>query len=302
MACPSFPEQNGQVWNLLGKSPVISSTPGLLEEPTGRAEPRICAILAPKDGLEARPQTRKYLSRIGGHGESLRISAVIPVYNEEEVIDEFSSRLTSALEKIDPDYEAIFIVEGKDATREKLATMSKDNPRIKVHYIEERLGLGKAMKKGFGLVDDRAEYVLTMDADLNHQPEEIQNLMAATEKAEIVVGSRNADNGMVQELPLVKRIISATTNWTMRKIFHIPSNDVTSGFRIYSCKAVDALKEEIVAKNFEIQPELLIRARRKGLPIADVPITFLLRPRGTSKLSFVKSGIGYVMLIVRLGF
>ena len=235
--------------------------------------------------------------------ESLRISAVIPVYNEEEVIDEFSSRLTTALEKIDPDYEAIFIVEGKDATLHKLTMMSKENPKIKVHYSEERLGLGKAMKKGFGLVDGRAEYVLTMDADLNHQPEEIKNLMAATEKgAEIVVGSRNADNGMVQELPLVKRIISATTNWTMRKIFHLPSNDVTSGFRIYSCKAVDALKDEIVAKNFEIQPELLIRARRKGMPITDVPITFLPRPRGTSKLSFVKSGVGYVMLILRLGF
>ena len=234
--------------------------------------------------------------------ESLQISAVIPVYNEQEVIDEFSSRLTSALEKIDPDYEAIFIVEGKDMTLEKLTAMSKENPRIKVHYSQERLGLGKAMKKGFRLVDDRAKYVLTMDADLNHQPEEIQNLMAATEKADIVVGSRNADNGMVQELPMVKRIISASTNWTMRKIFHIPSNDVTSGFRIYSCKAVDALKDEIVAKNFEIQPELLIRARRKGMPITDVPITFLPRPRGTSKLSFVKSGIGYAMLVLRLGF
>ena len=232
----------------------------------------------------------------------MRISAVIPIYNEEEVIDEFSSRLTSALEKIDPNYEAIFIIEGKDATFDKLTAMSMKNPRIKVHYSEERLGLGKAMKKGFGLVNGRGEYVLTMDADLNHQPEEIQNLMAATKKADIVVGSRNANNGMVQELPLVKGIVSATTNWTMRKIFHIPSSDVTSGFRIYSCKVVNALKDEIVAKNFEVQPELLIRARRKGMVITDVPITFLPRPRGTSKLSFIKSGIGYAMLIVRLGF
>jgi dolichol-phosphate mannosyltransferase len=115
------------------------------------------------------------------------------------------------------------------------------------------------------------------------------------------VGSRNTDKGMVEELPLVKRMISASTNWTMRKIFHIPSNDVTSGFRVYTCKAVDALRDEIVAKNFEIQPELLIRARKKGMPITDVPITFLPRPRGTSKLSFVKSGIGYAMLIIRLG-
>ncbi len=233
--------------------------------------------------------------------QNLRISAVIPVYNEEEVIDEFSSRLVSALEKIDPDYEAVFIVEGTDATVQKLTTLSKENPRIKVHYSQERMGLGKAMKKGFGLIDENTEYVVTMDADLNHQPEEIQNLMAAAKAADIVVGSRNMNKGMVEQLPFVKRMISASTNWTMRKIFHIPSNDVTSGFRVYTCKAVDALRDEIVAKNFEIQPELLIRARKKGMPITDVPITFLPRPRGTSKLSFVKSGIGYAMLIIRLG-
>ncbi|HZY46420.1 MAG TPA: glycosyltransferase [Candidatus Bathyarchaeia archaeon] len=231
----------------------------------------------------------------------MRISAVIPVYNEAEVIDEFSSRLASALEKIDPHYEVIFVVEGTDATFDKLATLSRENRRIKVHYSKERLGLGKAMKTGFELVNDHTEYIVTMDADLNHQPEEIPKLLAATNNADIVVGSRNANNGMVQELPLVKRIISATTNWTMRKIFQIPSNDVTSGFRVYSSKAVDVLRDEIVAKNFEIQPELLIRARRKGMPITDVPITFLPRPRGTSKLSFVKSGIGYAMLIIRLG-
>jgi dolichol-phosphate mannosyltransferase len=231
----------------------------------------------------------------------LRISAVIPVYNEEEVIDEFSSRLISALQKIDPNYEAIFIVEGTDATLEKLTQLSKDNPRIRVHYSQERLGLGKAMKKGFELIQQNTEYVVTMDADLNHQPEEIQNLMAAAKGVDIVVGSRNTNNGMVEELPLVKRMISATTNWTMRKIFHIPSSDVTSGFRVYTCKAVETLRDQIIAKNFEIQPELLIRARKKGMPITDVPITFLRRPRGTSKLSFVKSGIGYAMLIIRLG-
>jgi len=234
-------------------------------------------------------------------GRDLRISAVIPVYNEAEVIDEFSSRLASALDKIDPDYEAIFVVEGTDATLEKLTALSKENPRIRVHYSQERLGLGKAMKKGFGLIDENTEYVVTMDADLNHQPEEIQNLMAAANNADIVVGSRNTNKGMVEELPLVKRMISATTNWTMRKIFHIPSNDVTSGFRVYTCRAVETLRDQIVAKNFEIQPELLIRARKKGMPITDVPITFLPRPRGTSKLSFVKSGIGYAMLIIRLG-
>src|SRR5215472_4030666 len=115
--------------------------------------------------MEKLATTRIYLAwKCPGWKRSLRISAVIPVYNEEEVIDEFSSRLTDALGKIDPDYEAIFVVEGDDATRDKLTIMSKENPRIKVHYSEERLGLGKAMKKGFGLIDEGTEYVVTMDA------------------------------------------------------------------------------------------------------------------------------------------
>src|SRR5437667_10047661 len=246
------------------------------------------------------PQTRRYLSRLCRETD-LRIRPEIADYNEEEIIDDSSARLISALEKIAPDYEAIVNVEGTDTTLEKLTALSKENSRIKVHYSQERLGLGKAMKKGFRLIDEDTEYVVTMDADLNHQPEEIQNLMAAAKSADIVVGSRNTNKGMVEELPTVKRMISATTNWTMRKIFHIPSNDVTSGFRIYTCKAVEMLRDQIVAKNFEIQPELLIRARKKGMQITDVPITFLPRPRGTSKLSFVKSGIGYAMLIIRLG-
>src|SRR5947199_7819103 len=115
--------------------------------------------------------------------------------------------------------------------------------------------------------------------------------MAAAKSEDIVVGSRNTNKGMVEELPLVKRMISATTNWTMRKIFHIPSNDVTSGVRIYTCRAVETLRDQIVAKNFEIQPELLIRSSKKGMPIIDVPTTFQKYPRATTKLSFVKSRI-----------
>src|SRR5437879_13193282 len=138
-----------------------------------------------------------------------------------------------------------------------MTARSKENPRIRVHYSKERLGLGKTMKKGFGLIDEDTKYVVTMDADLNHQPEEIKNLMVAAKSADIVVGSRNTNKGMVEELALVKRMISATTNWTMRKIFHIPSNDVTSGLRIYTCRAEETLREQIVQNNFEIKPELL---------------------------------------------
>jgi dolichol-phosphate mannosyltransferase len=231
----------------------------------------------------------------------LKISAVIPVYNEEELIEEFSSRLVPALGRLG-DYEVIFVLEGDDGTLSKLNQLSRANPRIKVDYHEKRLGLGKAFREGMFLIADDADFVLTMDADLNHQPEEIGQLLTAARTADVVVGTRMRNRGMVGELPFFKRMISGATNWLIRMTFRIPSRDVTSGFRIYSATTVRSIRGELTSKNFEIAAELLIRARKKGFTMTDVPITFTPRPRGTSKLSFVQSGIGYARLLVKVGF
>ncbi len=231
----------------------------------------------------------------------MKISAVIPVYNEEELIDEFSSRLVDSLGKIG-DYEVIFVVEGDDGTLSKVKQLSEQNSSVKVDYHEKRLGLGKAFREGMFLIAADADFVLTMDADLNHHPEEIEGLLMAAENADVVVGSRSRNRGMVGELPFFKRMVSGGTNWMIRKAFRIPSSDVTSGFRIYSAAGVRSIRGELTSKNFEIAAELLIRARKKGLRIVEVPITFTPRPRGESKLSFLRSGIGYARLLVRLGF
>jgi len=223
------------------------------------------------------------------------------LYNEEEVIDEFSERLLRSLRQLPIEYEVNFVVEGTDGTLEKVKTLAKTDPRIKVNYNEKRLGLGKATKKGLGLVDQGSDLVLTMDSDLNHDPEEIINLLEASKNADIVIGCRSKSRGLVKELPWFKRMISASTNWILRNAFRMTSSDITSGYRIYSTKAVESIRDDLVSKNFEVTAELLIRAKKKGFSITEVPITFTRRPRGTSKLSFVRSGIGYVILLFRLG-
>ncbi|HZY93444.1 MAG TPA: glycosyltransferase [Candidatus Bathyarchaeia archaeon] len=230
----------------------------------------------------------------------MKISAVIPVYNEAEVIDEFSTRLISSLDEMKCDYEVIFIVEGTDETRQKLLNISSMNPRVKVEYSRRRLGLGKALKRGLQLVDSTADYVLTMDADLNHQPEELMLLVEASKEADIVVGCRSRNRGLVTELPFFKRLISGSTNWILRKVFSVPSSDVTSGYRLYSARTIEIVRDDLKGRNFEITAEILIRAKQKGSSIVEVPITFTRRPRGTSKLSFLRSGLGYVILLIRL--
>jgi glycosyltransferase involved in cell wall biosynthesis len=250
------------------------------------------------DEMSMEDSTKEYYEK---QADSMMISAVIPVFNEQEVIDEFSTRLIESLEHTVPDYEIIFVVEGNDATEEKLSLLAKVNPRVKVHYSPKRLGLGPATKKGLELIDPRTDYVLIMDADLNHHPEEIDRLLKVSSKADIVVGCRSRDHGLVNELPFFKRVVSGSTNWILRKAFGIPCSDVTSGFRLYSAKTIERIRDRLVSKNFEITAELLIRAKKEGYSIAEVPITFTRRPRGVSKLSFIKSGIGYGILLLRLG-
>jgi dolichol-phosphate mannosyltransferase len=231
----------------------------------------------------------------------MKISAVIMLYNEEEVVDEFSERLLKSLRQLPLDYEVNFVVEGTDGTLEKVKSLAKMDPRVRFDYNEKRLGLGKATKKGLGLVDPRSNLVLTMDSDLNHDPEEIVNLLEASKGADIVIGCRSRSRGLVKELPWFKRMVSASTNWLLRNVFRMSSSDITSGFRIYSTKAIESIRDDLVSKNFEVTAELLIRAKKKGFSITEVPITFTRRPRGISKLSFVRSGIGYVILLFRLG-
>jgi dolichol-phosphate mannosyltransferase len=228
------------------------------------------------------------------------ISAVIPVYNEQEVIDEFSTRLVDSLERMVPNYEIIFVVEGNDATELKLSLLSKSNPRVKVHYSPKRMGLGPATKKGLELIDPHTDHVLIMDADLNHHPEEIGRFLKNSSEADVVVGCRSREHGLVNELPFFKRVVSGGTNWILRKAFGIPCSDVTSGFRLYSAKTIESIRDRLVSKNFEITAELLIRAKKEGYSMTEVPITFTRRPRGVSKLSFIKSGIGYGILLLRL--
>jgi len=225
---------------------------------------------------------------------------VVLLYNETEVIDEFSERLLKALRALPMDYEVIFVVEGNDGTIDKVILLSKTDPKIRVDYSDERLGFGKATKKGFELVDHTSNLVLTMDSDLNHDPDEIVKLLDASKKADIVVGCRSRSMGLVRELPWFKRMVSAMTNSIIRSVFRMPSSDITSGFRIYSVKSIETIREELVSKNFEVQAELLIRAKKKGFSITEVPITFTRRPRGKSKLSFAKSGFGYLVLMYRL--
>src|SRR5260370_36848753 len=115
------------------------------------------------------------------------------------------------------DYELICEEQGNGATEQKLASLSKTNPRVKVTHSPKRLGLGPATKKGLELIDPHTDYVLIMDADLNHHPEEIGRFLKNSSQADVGVGCRSRKHGLVNELPFFKLMVSGSTNWILRR-------------------------------------------------------------------------------------
>lgn len=152
------------------------------------------------------------------------ISTVIAVFNEENNIIPLTKRLIKVLEK-EGNFEIIYIISGEDNTLENIKTI-KDN-RIKISYSKKPKGLGKDFKTGFSIISKNANYVLTMDADLNHQPEEIPRFLKKIEENDIVIGSRHVLGGKRENIPLWKIIISDFTNIFFTILSGVKTKDKT---------------------------------------------------------------------------
>jgi dolichol-phosphate mannosyltransferase len=230
-----------------------------------------------------------------------RIAAVIAAYDEEETIEELTRRLHRALSALGFAWEIVFVVEGRDRTREILARLAAelagDTGDLRILYQEKPSGLGNAFKRGFAAVSPEADLVLTMDADLNHQPEEIARLVAALERtgSDIVVGSRFLKTSRVEGTPLWKRFLSGTMNSLMHWLYGLSVLDKTSGFRVYRAAALRQI--DFTNPAFAFLPEMLIRAHWAGLRIVEEPIRFVFRAEGKSKLRILPTTLSYLSLL-----
>jgi len=191
-------------------------------------------------------------------------------------------------------------VEGTDGTREILDGLAGAIPAIRVLYGDAPRGLGNALRRGLAAIGPESDLIVTMDADLNHQPEEIPRLIEALQarQADILVGSRFIPGARVEGTPLWKLFLSGTLNVIMRIVFGLKVKDKTSGFRIYRTGALRSI--EWVNDNFAALPEILIRARRAGLRVEEAPIHFIYRREGASKMRFWTTVFSYLTLL-RMG-
>ncbi|MEO8054193.1 MAG: glycosyltransferase [Acidobacteriota bacterium] len=227
----------------------------------------------------------------------MKLSVVIAAYNERENVVPLTERLVRTLDGLGADWELLYVVEGTDGTREVLDAIAGGNRRVKVLYREKPAGLGAAFRRGFAAVRADADFVVTMDADLNHQPEEIPALLAAREAAgaDIVVGSRFVHGSSVSGIPLWKEALSASMNATMRVLWGLKTRDKTSGFRVYRTEALRSLSFR--NDNFAFLPEMLIDANHRGFSIVEAPIRFTVRVHGVSKMHIARTSRSYLSLL-----
>lgn len=228
------------------------------------------------------------------------ISVVIAAYDERENLEVLLPRLCEALPAAGEEREMVFVLAGSDGSRELVESLcaALGVERLRVIHEPEPSGLGRAFRAGFRAVSPDADVVVTMDADLNHRPEELPRLVRALRErqADIVVGSRLATGGRVEGTPRWKRLLSRSVNAVMARLYGLAVRDKTSGYRVYRAEALRRLRFD--NPDFAFLPEILIDAARQGMKIAEEPIHFVHRVRGRSKMGIVRTSLSYVGLFL----
>ena len=164
--------------------------------------------------------------------------------------------------------------------------VASDN-RIYVLHRTEKAGLGAAYLAGFAWGTERGyELLVEMDADGSHRPEDLPALLKAAETADLAIGSRWVKGGSVVNWPLSRKLISRTGNTYANIMLRSGINDMTAGFRAYKTSFLNSMDlAGVAARGYGFQVEMAWRSQRAGAKIVEVPITFVERIHGESKMS-----------------
>ena len=209
---------------------------------------------------------------------------VVPTYNEKQNIE----RLISTLLEAGPDVSVLVVDDNSpDGTAECVDAIASNNPRVRLIRRPGKMGLGSAYITGFKYaLEHDAETVIQMDADFSHDPRYIEDFREAIEGNDLVVGSRYVKGVNVVNWPIDRLLLSYFANFYTRVITGLPIHDATSGFKCFRREVLESIDlDEIISDGYCFQIEMTFRAWRKGFRIAEIPIVFVERHSGTSKMS-----------------
>ncbi len=218
------------------------------------------------------------------------VLVLIPTYNESENIIELLTRLNAARVQLSKEFAVDFLIID-DSSPDKTAQIAKSLKVDGLSFLirDKKIGLGPAYLAGFkqGLVGSY-EYFVEMDADLSHQPEQLNNLLYSANEKSLVIGTRWMPGGSVVNWPTHRKLISRAGTWYASFVLKLPYQDLTSGFRVLPRQLLEKINfNEIETRGYGFQIEMALKAIESGFAIKQVPITFVEREKGHSKMSFL---------------
>ncbi|HID37970.1 MAG TPA: polyprenol monophosphomannose synthase [Calditrichaeota bacterium] len=209
---------------------------------------------------------------------------IIPTYNESENIE----RIIDEVLNHEPDIHILVVDDNSpDGTARLVKALKKRHPAIHLLEREKKDGLGQAYLAGFKFaLQNGYEYIFEMDADFSHDPKEIPNFLKAIDEVDIVLGSRYIRGVNVVNWPLQRLLLSYFANMYTRFVTGMPVMDATGGYKCIRREVLENIDlDRIHSSGYAFQIELTYKAWRKGFRIKEIPIIFVDRVYGQSKLS-----------------
>lgn len=213
-----------------------------------------------------------------------RILVIIPTFNERLTLPSIVERVRSSV----PEAEILVADDNSpDGTGAMADEMAAADPQIHVMHRLGKEGLGAAYLAGFAwALEHGYDVVVEMDADGSHQPEQLSTLLAALRTADLVLGSRWVSGGGVENWPKYREVLSRGGNWYTRAMLGVPIHDATGGYRAFRAQTLRKLDlHEVASQGYCFQVDLAWRAMQRGLTVREVPIQFVERTAGVSKMS-----------------
>ncbi len=213
-----------------------------------------------------------------------RVVMVIPTYNEATNLEWVVARLRAAEPGVD-----VLVVDDNspDGTGEIADRLAAADAAVHVLHRAAKGGLGAAYLHGFEVALELGyDAIGEMDADGSHQPEQLGRLLTALTRADLVIGSRYVPDGSVVNWPLRRQLLSRGGNLYVRLLLGIPVRDATAGFRIFRRTTLQKIDlSSVTSTGYVFQTDMAYRAVVAGLKVVEVPIEFIERERGDSKMS-----------------
>ncbi|HUK93624.1 MAG TPA: polyprenol monophosphomannose synthase [Gaiellaceae bacterium] len=212
----------------------------------------------------------------------MRPVVCLPTYNERENLE----RMVRALGLLGV---SVLVIDDNspDGTGELADRLGQELDHVEVLHRDRKEGLGPAYLAGFRhALAQGAELVLEMDCDFSHDPADVPRLVAATEEADVAVGSRYVEGGSISNWGLLRRFVSAGGSLYARVLLGVGVRDLTAGFKCYRRAVLETIDlDAISSRGYAFQIETTYRALRAGFSVVEVPIAFADRERGGSKMS-----------------